>query len=95
MNGDRATSTRYEGSLSSGESIRVVSLEIYALSDNQYAIYGQDFPSYYVAGDITMTKAAGLNSTKLAMALRKAQKSVAPGRLLPSSYVLTNMRAMN
>lgn len=95
MSGDRATSTRYEGSLSSGESIRVVSLEIYALSDNQYAIYGQDFPSYYVAGDITMTKAAGLNSTKLAMALRKAQKSVAPGRLLPSSYVLTNMRAMN
>ena len=95
MNGDRATSTRYEGSLSGGESIRVVSLEIYALSDNQYAIYGQDFPTYYVAGDITMTKAAGLNSTKLAMALRKAQKSVAPGRLLPSSYVLTNMRAMN
>lgn len=95
MSGDRATSTRYEGSLSGGESIRVVSLEIYALSDNQYAIYGQDFPSYYVAGDITMTKAAGVNSTKLAMALRKAQKSVAPGRLLPSSYVLTNMRAMN
>ena len=95
MSGDRATSTRYEGSLSSGESIRVVSLEIYALSDNQYAIYGQDFPSYYVAGDITMTKVAGVNSTKLAMALRKAQKSVAPGRLLPSSYVLTNMRAMN
>lgn len=95
MSGDRATSTRYEGSLSGGESIRVVSLEIYALSDNQYAIYGQDFPSYYVAGDITMTKVAGVNSTKLAMALRKAQKSVAPGRLLPSSYVLTNMRAMN
>lgn len=95
MSGDRATSTRYEGSLSGGESIRVVSLEIYALSDNQYAIYGQDFPTYYVAGDITMTKVAGVNSTKLAMALRKAQKSVAPGRLLPSSYVLTNMRAMN
>lgn len=92
MNGDQATSERYAGTLTSGESFETISLEIYALSETQYAIYGESFPVYHVAGDVTMTKAAGSTAMKAASAFKAAQKYSAKA-LCPSSYILNNMRA--
>lgn len=92
MNGDQATCKRYEGELSGGGTFETISLEIYALSDTQYAIYGSSFPVYHVAGDVTMTKAAGSSAMKAAAAMKAAQKYSAKV-LCPSSYVLNNMQA--
>ncbi|WP_300798131.1 fibronectin type III domain-containing protein [uncultured Alistipes sp.] len=92
MNGDQATCKRYEGELSGGGTFETISLEVYALSDTQYAIYGSSFPVYHVAGDVTMTKAAGSSAMKAAAAMKAAQKYSAKV-LCPSSYVLNNMQA--
>lgn len=60
LNGDTATSLRYTGDLSGGNTFTVLSLDIYAENSatQKVMIYGgmEDFPAYYFAGDITMTK---------------------------------------
>lgn len=92
MNGDQATCERYAGELSNGGTFETISLEVYGLGTTDYVIYGETFPIYHVAGDITMTKAAGSTAMKAAAAFKAAQKYSAKA-LCPSSYVLNNMRA--
>ena len=92
MNGDQITCQRYTGELQSGETFQALSLEVYALGETQYAVYGETFPIYFVAGDIAMTRAAGTGSMKAA-AVCKAARKPAAAKLLHTSYALNNMRA--
>lgn len=92
MNGDQITCQRYTGELSDGGTFQALSLEVYGLSDTQYAVYGETFPVYHVAGDIAMTRAAGTGSMKAAAVCKAAAKPAA-AKLLHTSYALNNMRA--
>lgn len=92
MNGDQVTCQRYTGELSDGGTFQALSLEVYGLSDTQFAVYGETFPVYFVAGDITMTRAAGTGSMKAAAVCKAAAKPAA-AKLLHTSYALNNMRA--
>ncbi len=96
MDGDNITCKRYEGNLSNGGTFQALSLEIYALSDTQFSIYAQTLPVYYVAGDITLKKAAAAsNSEKIAATFKSALKPAAAKKMLRTySSVMDNMRAM-
>lgn len=72
LNGESATSTRYSGQLNDGRTFTTLSLEVYALSSNSYAIYGSSFPVYFIAGDITLTRST--SSPKAATAIAAGEK---------------------
>lgn len=95
LDGDSATCTRYSGQLQSGGTFEAISLEIYAITGQQFSVYANeaDFPLHYLAGDITLTKAAATTSMKAQALFMAKQKSAAMRVLHSYSYVLSNVQA--
>lgn len=72
LNGESATCTRYNGQLNDGRTFSTLSLEIYASTSNSYAIYGESFPVYFLAGDINLTRST--TSPKAAAVIATGEK---------------------
>lgn len=67
LNGETATSTLYSDALNDGSTFSVISMEVYAIAETSYSIYGSSFPVYFLGGNITLTKEPA--STKAASTL--------------------------